>query len=98
VSGTQWVDVVHSETGGRARINADAWPAHKALGWVLDDNPHADAIDPTDPVATSTPVQEPFVDDLVDLEEPVLLAADDENATPITEPRDATPATDTKRS
>jgi hypothetical protein len=98
VSGTTWVDVIHSETGGRARINADAWPAHKALGWVVDDDPHADAIDLSDPVATSTPDPEPFVDDLVELEEPELLTAGYENATPITEPRDATPATDTKRS
>jgi hypothetical protein len=96
VSAPTWVDVIHSESGGRARINTDAWPAHKALGWVLDDDPHAGAIDPTDPVATSTPEPEPFVDDLVELEEPELLDAG--SATTITEPRDATPATDTKRS
>lgn len=55
MSATRWVDVIHTETSGRARIPREALAAHKALGWVVDTDPEPHRIDPTDPVATSTP-------------------------------------------
>lgn len=54
MSAARWVDVIHTETKGRARIPRDALAAHEGLGWVIDTDP-PEPVDPTDPVATSTP-------------------------------------------
>lgn len=88
MSGHRWVDIRHTETDARARINADALDWHVRVGWEIDPDPStAPFIDPTDPVATSTPVD----DDETPVTEPEL---DDE---PTTETGDATAATDTEK-
>lgn len=82
----KWVDIVHSETGARARINADALEYHQLVGWEIDPDPaSAPFLDPTDPVATSTPV-----DDAPDL---ALEPEDDDPA----DNGDADASTDTKK-
>lgn len=83
----KWVDIVHSETGARARINRDALAFHQGVGWEIDPDPaSAPFLDPTDPVATSTPVD----DDTPDL---ALEPEDDDPA----DTGDADVPTDTKK-
>ena len=56
MTGHRWVDIRHTETGARARINRDALDFHERVGWEIDPDPSdAPFLDPTDPVATSTP-------------------------------------------
>lgn len=92
MSGHRWVDIRHTETDARARINADGTDWHVRVGWEIDPDPStAPFIDPTDPVATSTPED--------DDETPVTEVADleDDPDDPTTETGDATAATDIQK-
>ena len=88
MSGHRWVNIRHTETDARARINRDALEWHERVGWEIDPDPtSASVVDLTDPVATSTPED---VDETPVTERPL----EDETTT---ETGDAAAPTETKK-